>query len=253
MIVTLSPAKLLDFDSPISTTKETKPLFQEEADQLYQLLEGSSVEDIKNLMNINVQLAHDVYQYVHAFQLSRTPQRQAIFAFNGMAYLGLQAKTFTEDDLVYAQDHLIHISGLYGALRPLDMIKPHRLEMHTSLVNSKGKNLYDFWGDTLSTYIADRMKEDDNIWVNLASKEYAKAVDRKLLPKGHTIITPVFKQQTDKGYKQIVVYAKKARGMMTRFILQNKITDLEHLKAFDEEGYYFSAQLSNDKEWVFIR
>ena len=120
-------------------------------------------------------------------------------------------------------------------------------------VNSRGKDLYEFWGDTLSKYIADRMKEDDNIWVNLASKEYAKAVNRKLLPKGHTIITPVFKQQTDKGYKQIVVYAKKARGMMTRFILQNKITDLEHLKAFDEEGYCYAPQLSNEKEWVFIR
>lgn len=253
MIVTLSPAKLLDFESPVSTNESTVPLFQQEADQLYQLLEGSSVEDIKNLMNINVQLAHDVYQYIHAFQLKRTPQKQAIFAFNGMAYLGLQAKSFSEDDLKYAQDHLIHISGLYGALRPLDLIKPHRLEMHTSLVNSRGKDLYEFWGDELSRYIADRMKEDDNIWVNLASKEYTKVVNRKLLPKGHVIIAPVFKQQTDKGYKQIVVYAKKARGMMTRFILQNKITNLEHLKAFDEEGYCFAPQLSNDKEWVFIR
>lgn len=253
MIITLSPAKLLDFESPVSTDKATKPLFQKEADELYKLLENASVEDIKNLMNINIQLSHDVHQYVHAFQMKRTPRKQAIFAFNGMAYLGLQAKSFSENDLMYAQEHLIHISGLYGALRPLDIIKPHRLEMHTSLVNAKGNDLYEFWGDTLSRYMAKRMAADDNIWVNLASKEYAKAINRKLLPKDHQIITPIFKQQTDKGYKQIVVYAKKARGMMTRFILQNRVVDVEHLKAFDEEGYCFAPQLSNDKEWVFIR
>lgn len=253
MIITLSPAKLLDFDTPAIVDKSTKPIFQKEASELYRLLENATVEDIKNLMSINVQLAHGVHQYIHAFPLKRTPQKQAVFAFNGIAYLGLDAKTFSDEDIDYAQEHLVHISGLYGVLRPLDLIKPHRLEMQTSLANDRGMNLYEFWGTTVSEYMAKRMKADDNIWVNLTSKEYAKAVDRKLLPKGHRVITPIFKQQTDKGYKQIVVYAKKARGMMTRFILQNRITDVEHLKAFDTEGYCFAPQLSDENEWVFIR
>lgn len=253
MIITLSPAKLLDFDTPAIVEKSTKPIFQKEASELYHLLENATVEDIKSLMSINVQLAHNVYQYIHAFPLKRTPQKQAVFAFNGIAYLGLDAKSFSKEDVDYAQEHLVHISGLYGVLRPLDLIKPHRLEMQTSLANDRGMNLYEFWGAAVSEYMARRMKADDNIWVNLTSKEYAKAVDRKLLPKGHRIITPIFKQQTDKGYKQIVVYAKKARGMMTRFILQNRITDVEHLKAFDVEGYCFAPQLSDEKEWVFIR
>lgn len=204
-------------------------------------------------MSINPQLAHNVYQYIHAFSLSKTPQRQAAFAYNGIAYQGLDARSFSKGDLEYAQKHLVHISGLYGVLRPLDLIKPYRLEMQIPVVNNKGKDLYAFWSDAITKYLAKEMKADDNILVNLASKEYAKAVNRKLLPKGNKVITPIFKQDTDKGYKQIVVYAKKARGMMSRFIIQNRIEDIEHLKGFDTEGYVYAPQLSDDKEWVFIR
>lgn len=253
MIITLSPAKLQDFETPLDITESTTPLYAKEAKELYKSMEGISAGEIASLMSINSQLAHNVYQYIHAFPLSKTPQRQAAFAYNGIAYQGLDARTLSHDDLAYAQKHLIHISGLYGILRPLDLIKPYRLEMQIPLVNNKGKDLYAFWSETISKYIAKEMKADDNIWVNLTSKEYAKAVDRKLLPKGHKVITPIFKQQTDRGYKQIVVYAKKARGMMSRFIIQNRITDIEHLKAFDTEGYTFAPQLSDDKEWVFIR
>jgi Uncharacterized protein conserved in bacteria len=216
-------------------------------------MEELSVGDIASLMNINLQLAYDVYQYIYAFPLSKTPRRQAALAYNGIAYQGLNAKTFSEKDWKFAQEHLVHISGLYGVLRPLDLIEPYRLEMQIPLANNRGKDLYTFWSDTISNYLAKQMKVDDNIWINLASKEYTKAVNRKLLPKGHTVITPIFKQDTDKGYKQIVVYAKKAHGMMSRFIIQNQLTDIEHLKGFDTEGYAFSEQLSDDKEWVFIR
>lgn len=253
MIITLSPAKMLDFESPVSTKKHTQPIYEKEANELYDLLQNASVSDIAKLMNINSQLAQDVYGYIHAFSMDRTPKRQAIFAYNGIAYKGLDAHSFNEKDLDFAQKHLIHISGLYGVLRPLDLIKPYRLEMQISLVNDRGKNLYDFWTKTVSEYMAERMKADDNIWINLASKEYAKAVNRKLLPKDHRIITPVFKQDTAKGIKQIVVYAKKARGMMTRFIIQNQLKKVEDLKAFDTEGYSFSAKLSKGDEWVFIR
>ncbi|NDV67313.1 peroxide stress protein YaaA [Dysgonomonas sp. 25] len=253
MIITLSPAKLLDFKTPVPTKKHTNPLYEKEADSLYHSLQGASAQEIGKLMNINPQLAYQVYEYVQAFPLSRTPKRQAVYAYNGIAYKGLDAHTLSEKDLDFAQKHLVHISGLYGVLRPLDLIKPYRLEMQIPLVNDKGKNLYDFWTETVSRYMADQMRADDNIWVNLASKEYSKAVNKKLLPKGAQIITPVFKQDTAKGPKQIVVYAKKARGMMTRFIIQNRITNIEDLKGFDMEGYSFSPKLSKGNEWVFIR
>lgn len=253
MIITLSPAKLLDFETPVGTNKQTKPLFEKEADELYRSLQSASVEEIAKLMSINTHLAHDVYQYIQAFPLKRTPQRQAMFAFNGIAYKGLDCHSFSEKDIAFAQKHLIHISGLYGILRPLDLIKPYRLEMQISLINDKGRNLYDFWSDTVSRYMAEQMQADDNVWVNLTSKEYAKAVNKKLLPQGHRIITPIFKQETDKGPKQIVVYAKKARGMMSRFIIQNQIKNVEDIKAFDVEGYYFSPKLSKGDEWIFIR
>lgn len=253
MLIILSPAKLQNFDTPAKTKEATTPLFEKEANELYASMEGISVSEISSLMNINPQLAHDVYQYIHAFSLPKTPQKQAIFAYNGIAYKGLDAESMTKEDIEFAQKHLVHITGLYGVLRPLDLIKPYRLEMQIPLANNRGKNLYDFWTETISNYIAKEMEADDNILINLASKEYSKTINRKLLPKGHRIITPIFKEHTDKGYKQIVVYAKKARGMMSRFIIQNKLTDVEHLKAFDTEGYVYAEQLSNDKEWVFVR
>lgn len=249
----MSPAKLQDFESPIPKIKSTCPLYEEEAGALYASLHGITPQEVAELMNINSQLAYDVYQYIHAFALPKTPQRQAVLAYNGIAYQGLDAKTFSVNDFDFAQNHLVHISGLYGILRPLDKIKPYRLEMQIPLVNDKGKNLYEFWTETISGYIAKQMADDDNVWINLASKEYAKAINRKLLPKGHQVITPIFKQYTDKGPKQIVVYAKKARGMMSRFIIQNKLTDIEDLKAFDTEGYSYSPQLSKNDEWIFIR
>lgn len=204
-------------------------------------------------MSVNKQIAYDVYQYIKAFPLNRTPQKQAIFAYNGIAYQGLDAKTMTKKDIEFAQKHLIHISGLYGVLRPLDLIKPYRLEMQIALVNNKGKNLYEFWTETISRYMAKQMAADDNTWINLTSKEYTKSINKKLLPNKAKIITPIFKNNTGKGYKQIVVYAKKARGMMTRFIIENQLTKIEDIKGFDKEGYYFSAQHSNENEWVFIR
>ncbi len=253
MIITLSPAKLMDFESSIPSQKHTNPLYEKEANTLYDSLKNASVSEIGKLMSINPQIAQDVYGYIHAFHLDRTPKRQTIFAYNGIAYKGLDAHSLNEKDLDFAQKHLVHLSGLYGVLRPLDLIKPYRLEMKIALVNDRGKNLYDFWTETISKYMAKQMEADDNIWVNLTSKGYAKAVNRKLLPNEHRIITPIFKQDTAKGAKQIGVYAKKARGMMTRFIIKNQLKKVEDLKAFDIEGYSFSTKLSKGDEWIFIR
>lgn len=253
MIITLSPAKLLDFERKVDFKKSTIPQYLTEADELYDSIKHLTVDELAKLMRINIKLAQEVHQYLHAYWQSETPQRQAIFAYNGIAYKGLDSYTLDNKALAFAQDHLVHISGLYGPLRPLDLIKPYRLEMQTELVNNKGKNLYSFWTDIISHYMAKRLEQDDKIWVNLSSNEYSKAINKKLLPQGTRIITPIFKENNGSGYKQITVYAKKARGMMTRFIIENQLTDPEHIKAFDTENYCFAPQLSNDKEWVFIR
>lgn len=253
MIITLSPAKMQDFETPLSVAKSSDPIFEKEADELYRSLEGATPQEISKLMKINPKMGHDVYQFINGFQLPQVSKRQAIFAYNGIAYQGLDAWSMSDADLDFAQEHLVHITGLYGVLRPLDLIKPYRLEMITPLVNDRGANLYDFWTDTITKYMGDRLMKDDNIWINLSSKEYSKAVNKKLLPKGVKIITPIFMQETAKGPKQIVVYAKKARGMMSRYIIQNRIKEVENIKAFDTEGYHFAPHLSNESEWIFIR
>lgn len=253
MIITLSPAKMMKFDSLDRKGIETKATFTKEALELVGELKQFSVEEILKLMSVNPKQAMEVYQQINAFGLDRTPQKQAMFAYNGIAFQGLDAKSFSEKDVEYAQKHLIIFSGLYGALRPMDMIKPYRLEMQIPLENSAGSSLYDFWRVKLTRFISDRLNEDDKIWINLASNEYTKVIDKKILPQDIRIIEPNFKQQTAKGYKQIVVYTKKARGMMSRFIIQNRITDIEHLKGFDDEGYTFSPELSKGAEWVYVR
>ncbi len=253
MIITLSPAKTLDFETPIGISKSTESIYLKDAAYLNKVMTDLSVEEIASLMSINTQIAQNVYQYVYGFNAAKVPQRQAVFAYNGIAYHGLDAHTLTDGNLDFAQKHLNIISGMYGLLRPLDEIKPYRLEMQIQLANKRGVNLYEYWSETLSRRFAEQMKADDNIWVNLSSKEYTKVINRKLLPKNHRVITPIFKESRGEGYKQIVVYAKKARGMMTRFIIQNEIENIEYLKGFDTDGYTFSSQLSSEDEWVFIR
>lgn len=253
MIITLSPAKILDFSTKPTTNRSTQPQYADNALEINNILKDISVTEIAQLMKINPKQAMDVYQYIQAFEMERTPQKQAAFAYNGIAYSGLDAATLNDSDWDFAQKHLVILTGLYGILRPLDIIKPYRLEMQTKLENNRGKDFYAYWSDTITEYFAQQMKADDNIWLNLSSNEYTKVVNKKGLPKGATIITPVFKEQTPQGYKQVIVYAKKARGMMARFAIQRKITDVNEIKLFDSEGYSFAPSLSDDKEWVFIR
>jgi len=253
MIITLSPAKLIDFDTPVAIKEETEPRFAKQANELIGILNKLTIEEMASLMEINPKQAMTVYQQIHAFHLDKTPRKQAAYAYNGIAYSGLDMKSLTPEETVYAQEHLVILSGLYGALRPLDIIKPYRLEMQARLQNKKGETLYEYWVTSLTKYLTERLNKDDKLWLNLMSSEYTKTINRKQLPKGITVITPVFKQQISTGYKQIVVHTKKARGMMARFVIKHQINDLEHLKTFDEEGYMFSEQLSNEKEWVFVR
>ncbi|MDL2215196.1 peroxide stress protein YaaA [Dysgonomonas sp. OttesenSCG-928-M03] len=253
MIITLSPAKMMDFANPATIKKNSCPEFEKDAEYLNDLLKDWSVDDIRSAMSINPKMAHEVYQYIHSFDMSRTPRKQAALAYNGIAYLGLEAETFSKADWDFAQNHLISLSGMYGALRPMDLIKPYRLEAQIKVQNDRGVDLYAYWKDTITTYLSERLREDDNVWVNLASNEYSKMVDKKALPKDVTIITPVFKEQRGNGYKTIVVYAKKARGVMSRFIIQNKLKKVDDLKSFDVDGYSFSPDLSKKNEWVFVR
>lgn len=253
MLITLSPAKVLDFKTPILINKSSSPIFQNESKELNDILKNLSPQDISRLMKLNPKQTMEVFQYIQAFELRKTPHRQAIFTYNGIAYQGFDASTLSVKDLNFAQKHLVILSGLYGVLRPLDAIKPYRLEMQAGLGNPRGKTLYNYWSECITSYISNQMKADDNVWVNLSSSEYSKVINRKKLPKGHKIITPVFKEQKGNSYKQVTVYAKKARGMMARFIVENQLTDVENIKAFDTENYCFSSQLSNTNEWVFIR
>ncbi len=237
----------------VSVEKSTKPVFEEDAVYLNNLMKGYLPDDIKELMGINPKLAHQVYEYIQAFEMKRTPVRQAALTYNGIAFQGLDAGTFTPQDWDFAQNHLLFISGLYGIVRPMDKIKPYRLEAKIKLENKKGKDLYAYWSDTVTKYLSEQLLADDNIWINLASDEYSKMINRKALPKECMVVTPTFKEQTGNGYKMIVVYAKKARGMMSRFIVRNRLKKAEDIKHFDAEGYSFSPNLSKNGEWVFVR
>lgn len=253
MIITLSPAKLQDFESAVTTKLKSKPLFEKNAEELNNELKNLSAEEIGKLMSINSKMVIDVYQRIQAFDIPRTPQKQAALAYNGIAYKGLDAETFSDTDWNFAQDHLLHLSGLYGALRPLDLIKPYRLEFIIKLANNKGSNLYDYWLDVLTNYFSKRLNEDDKTWLNVASNEYSKAINKKMLPKGTKIINAIFKEETANGPKVKVVYAKKARGMMARYIIENKIKKSDDVKNFDTEGYSYNPSLSTESDWVFVR
>lgn len=253
MIITMSPAMLLDFDKDISISKSTIPMYSRDAKILNDLLTGFSMEELAKLMKVNPDIAREAYLYIHSFNSINNPECQAAVAYNGIAYQGLDIGTMSSDDLDFAQLHLVILSGLYGMLKPLDLIEPHRLEMQTKLANPSGKTLFDYWRPILTAKLAEMMRNDSNVWVNLSSDEYFKVIDRKGLPKGAKIISPIFKEVRGDDYKQVVVYTKKARGMMSRFIIQHRLSDPEHLKAFDTEGYNYSQHLSSDDEWVFIR
>jgi cytoplasmic iron level regulating protein YaaA (DUF328/UPF0246 family) len=185
-------------------------------------------------------------------EASKDKASQAIFMFNGHVYQNLNAETLSESDLEFAQEHLRILSGLYGILRPLDLIQAYRLEMGTKLTNQRGENLYEFWNTKINEHINKELQKHKNkTLVNLASQEYFKAIQPESI--NEKIITPVFKEKKGKQYKTIAIYAKKARGEMTRFIIEDKIEDPEALKTFEKDGYVFNEYLSSDTEWVFTR
>ena len=254
MLIVVSPAKSLDFETKAPTRKFTDPQYLAESTQLVGQLRKLSPEDFSELMNISSDLGelnHMRFANWHTpFDLKNS--KQAIFAFKGDVYIGLEAEKFSRADLNFAQNHLRILSGLYGLLRPLDLMQPYRLEMGSKFKNKKGKNLYEFWDDQLTENLNELFEKDKKpVLVNLASIEYFSAIKPKSL--NAEIISPVFKDLSNGKYKIVSFFAKKARGYMTAFIIQNKIKNPEKLKEFDVEGYRYSEEDSTPTQPVFLR
>jgi cytoplasmic iron level regulating protein YaaA (DUF328/UPF0246 family) len=253
MLILVSPAKTLDYESPLATDRHTQPRFIEHSQRLIDTLRQQSVQDIAELMKLSDKLASLNVARYQSWQSEHTAEnaRPAVLAFKGDVYTGLDAESFSAEDFDFAQQHLRILSGLYGVLRPLDLLEPYRLEMGTRLKTDAGDNLYQFWGSRITDALNDELQTEDDVIVNLASNEYFKAVQPKAL-RGR-LITPVFKDFKNGQYKIISFYAKKARGLMSRYIIQNRIESAEAIKAFDLEGYYFSPEQSKGDTWVFLR
>lgn len=256
MLAVLSPAKSLDFETPVTTEAFTQPNYATEAVYLAAKLRKMSARKLGKMMHISPQLAELNYERYQGFEDAFTTEnaRQALFAFKGDVYLGLQAHTFSNADLEYAQQHLRILSGLYGVLRPLDLMQPYRLEMGTSwAVTPKKKNLYNWWDKRISATIAEAMEQaNTDVLLNVASNEYFKAVQPKLL-KG-TVISPVFLDRAKSGeFKAIMTFAKKARGLMAAWMVKNRVTSAADVPGFAEEGYTYLAAKSTPTEPVFVR
>ncbi len=253
MIIIISPSKTLNF-SDITEGEYTNPDFLENSQILIDKLKKLSVKKICTLMDISEKLSELNWQRYHDFATPFAPHnaKQALYAFQGDVYDGLQAETLTRSDIKYASAHLRIISGLYGLLKPLDLIQPYRLEMGTKLANKNGKDLYQFWGNKITDKLNEMLKADKApVVINLASVEYFKAVNTKIL--NARIITPVFKEKKADGYKIVALFAKRARGMMAGYIIKNHLKNIEDIKNFQEGGYKFNPILSTDYEWVFTR
>lgn len=255
MIILLSPAKTLDFDSPLPTKQRSEPIYTKQAQRLINHLKKKSPRSLKKLMDISEDLAQLNYDRFQSWtQPSESSEsRPAVFAFKGDVYQGLEVENFTENDLEFAQEHLRILSGLHGMLRPLDVILPYRLEMGTSLkLTPKTTNLYQFWGDSISRQLVQDMRENDSkALINLASAEYFKVVKPKLIDR--EIITPQFKDWKEGEYKTIGYFAKKARGMMAAYAIREKVTNPEQLKLFTGDQYTYNDELSKGNNWVFTR
>ena len=254
MLILLSPAKTLDFDVPDLQNPSTLPEFLDEAQFLVDNLKKYNPSELQQLMRINPKLADLNAKRYMDWHLPFTEgnAKPALLVFKGEVYTGLKAEELNADDLHFSQNHLRILSGLYGVLRPLDLIQPYRLEMGTKLKTLKGKDLYQFWGNKITESINRALKETgQNIIVNLASNEYFNSIDKAKLDAD--IITPTFKDFSNGQYKFLTVYGKRARGMMTRFIIRNRIVEADSLKLFDEDGYYYNDKMSIGKNLVFTR
>ena len=254
MLTVISPAKTLDFESPAITDEFSQPAHLTQSRKLMRQLRQFSSSDLSKLMKVSSAIADLNVERNRRWKTPFTPlnAKQALFAFRGDVYTGLDADSMSADDIQFAQKHLRVLSGLYGLLRPLDLMQPYRLEMGSRLATDQGSNLYQFWDDRITKAILSAMDEiGSKDLVNLASAEYFRAIKINLLKKN--IVTPIFKDYKNGEYKVIQFLAKKARGYMTSYIVKNKIEKIENIKGFDSEGYAYNAKMSKDNDWVFTR
>ncbi len=255
MLIILSPTKTLDMSGRSPFKEFTLPGNLSKSKQLIDILKKKSIGELTTLMNISPKLAQLNYERFQQWQLPFTTDnaKQVLYAFKGEVFNGLDSETLQKDDITFAQNHLIILSGLYGTLRSLDLIQPYRLEMGTKSAFAGSKNLYDYWKPTITENLQKALdNQGDNYLINLASNEYFKSIDIKRLDA--RIIIPQFKEFKNGTYKIVTIYAKKARGLMTRFIIQNRLSNPDELKLFDMDGYFYNEQLtSNPNTPVFTR
>ena len=254
MLIVVSPAKTLDFDTPVKTKVFTTPDYLDQSKILIKHLREYSIMDIMELMKVSNKIAELNFDRYEAWtpRFTEKNARQAALAFKGDVYTGLDAESFSAKDFKFAQAHFRILSGLYGLLRPLDLMKAYRLEMGTRLQNERGKNLYEFWGSRITDGLNQQLKKiKSDYLINLASNEYFKAVKSKEL--NAEIITPEFKEYKGGQYKMIGIYAKKARGALSRYIIRNQLSDPEDIKYYNEDGYTFNKKLSQGDKMVFTR
>ena len=250
----LSPAKTLDYETPATTKIFSIPDYLGKSSELVKVLKQKSFLDLMELMQVSQKIAELNVERFNQWKLpfSTENAKQAVLAFKGDVYTGLDASALSENRLAYTQSHLRILSGLYGLLRPLDLMQPYRLEMGLKLTTKKGENLYQFWGekitDALNVLLA---KQDEPVLINLASNEYFKSVQKKNLDG--RLITPEFKDWKNGKYKMISFFAKKARGLMVRYAIDHNIQKAEVLQNFDYDGYHFNLELSRADKWVFSR
>lgn len=255
MLSVISPAKSLDFTQNCDFKDFSQPIFLNEANTLVNELRKLKQKELASLMSISTKLAELNYERFVKWQLPFNIKnaKQSLFVFKGDVYQGIDAQSLNNKEIEFANNHLRILSGLYGVLSPLDIIQEYRLEMGTKLNNPKGKNLYKFWDHKITSEINNAIEKSsgEKVLINVASNEYFKSIKVKNL--NYDVITPVFKDYKNGQYKVISFFAKKARGLMSRFIFQNTITKAEDIKAFDLANYHFNSELSKEKEWVFTR
>ena len=252
MKIIISPAKSLDFESKVATSLHTQPQFLAQSEQLNKKLKTLSKRKLSDLMAISDDLAQLNYERNQEWKTPFSPKnaKQAIYAFTGEVFRGIAVQTLADHKIPLLQERLRIISGLYGLLKPLDLMQPYRLEMGTKLKVGKAENLYKFWNTSITVALNEELKEGE-LLLNLASTEYFKAIDKKVLKA--TLVTPVFKDFKNGTYKTIMTYAKKARGLMVRYCIDHNVTSIAELKAFNIDGYGFSEALSSKDELVFTR
>ncbi len=254
MLTVISPAKKLDLKTKSTGKNYTTPEFLDKSAEIIKVIRQFSPKDLAVLMNVSDDIASLTFERHSKWKTPFDPENAgpAIHAFKGDVYRGMSAESFSDDDLEFAQGHLRILSGLYGILRPLDLIQPYRLEMGTKFKPFDGKNLYGFWEESITSAINTELKKHkERVLVNLASQEYFKAVNENNLEAD--VVTPVFKEYRNDQYKVVGIFAKKARGLMCRFIILNRLAKAEEIKLFNMDGYSYDDNLSSKTEWVFTR